>query len=148
MRWDVDQIKAVYLNGAGRPGHSVEKICPSDTREYLLTVVRQDGTELYFPLTIQVAGSLPLTIDYAVESITCPSRSNYEIVFHIWAHGGKGKYTYYRDIEQIAEPTREDILYRFLWQNCGAAPGTFVVRSEDGQEARKGFYVNPPNCCR
>ena len=148
MRWDIDNVKGAYLDGAGRPGHSSERICPSQTHTYTLKVILQDGQARSFELAINVLGSLPLSIDYQVANVWCPTRFSYAIDFSIGARGGKGNYIYYRDIDKIGGPTAGGISYRLYWTSCGAAPGTFIVRSGDGQEARKEFWVNPPTCCK
>ena len=151
LRWDVDQVKAVYLDDAGRPGHATQQVCPSRTRLYLLTVVSQNDRQSYFALTVQVSGSAaspsgPLVIDYKLNNIWCPTRYGYVAEFHIWASGGNGRYIFFRDIDRIGGPTTGGITYRLSWTSCGGAPGTFFVES-GGQRAQKSFWVNPPACC-
>lgn len=147
LRWDVDNVKGVYLDGAGRPGHSAEKVCPSQTRTYTLKVVRRDGFESFSLLTIEVVGTLPLTLEYQT-NVWCPTKSSYAIDFTIQAKGGKGNYIYYLDDKQIGGPTSGGISYRLYWQSCGGAPGTLKVRSADGQEASEQFWINAPSCCK
>ena len=148
LRWEVDGVRAVYLNGAGRPGHGVERVCPSETWTYSLRAVRTDGFESSEQLTITVVGVLPLELHYEVQAVTCPTGYSYAIDFNVWAYGGRGPYTYYLDGEQIGGPTRGAITHRLYWQTCGGAPGTFVVRSADSQEASQQFWINAPRCCR
>ena len=147
LRWDVEGVQAVYLDGAGRPGQSVEQVCPLRTYTYTLTIVRRDGARTNHRVTIQVTGTLPLAILVEQTGIWCPTASNYSMRFKIHAQGGTGRYTYYRDDDQIGTSTGEALIYDFLWQRCGAAVGTFIVRSDGGQEAREKFYVAKPACC-
>jgi hypothetical protein len=90
----------------------------------------------------------PLTIDYEIEGRWCPNPYEYRADFTISAGGGDGCYTYYRDIDKITGPTRlTSVSYQLEWARCGGAPGTFFVKSRDGQEARVLFWVYPPSCC-
>ncbi len=54
LRWDVENVRAVYLNGEGVVGHDQRQICPATTTTYKLRVVRLDGTEQIFEITITV----------------------------------------------------------------------------------------------
>lgn len=45
LRWDVDNVKAVYLDGAGVAGHDSRQVCPSRTRTYNLRVVTACGEQ-------------------------------------------------------------------------------------------------------
>lgn len=60
LRWDVENVKAVFLNsGSGdNPvvGHDTFVICPDDTYTYSLRVVNKDDTERRFVYTVKVAG--------------------------------------------------------------------------------------------
>ncbi len=155
LRWEVDGVQAVYLEGAGRAGHDSQRICPAKTQTFTLKVVLKNGQAELHTLTIQVGGGFaatpakngPLSIEYTQTNIYCPSRGSYVVEFYISAQGGDGRYTYYRDIDQIGGPMSGGLSYQLTWQSCGGAPGTFKVKSGDGQEASKNFWVNPPSCC-
>jgi hypothetical protein len=54
LRWDVDNVRQVYLDGQGVVGHDQRQVCPTATTVYRLRVVRLDGTEAVYPLTITV----------------------------------------------------------------------------------------------
>ena len=56
LRWDVDNVTAVYLDGQGVGGHESRQVCPTATQTYTLSVTRQDGSPQQAPVTIQVAG--------------------------------------------------------------------------------------------
>jgi len=88
----------------------------------------------------------PLTVDFASGGVWCGG-GGYYADFIVSASGGGGNYTYYRDCTEIGGPTNESVEYRLEWRDCGGAPGTFFVKSADGQEAGKLFWVDPPSCC-
>jgi hypothetical protein len=149
LHWDVDGVRAVFLDGAGRPGHSSEKICPPSSHTFWLTVAMPDGRQASYPLEIRVLGYLPLTLNILITSRTCDTEESYAAEISMWAQGGDGWYTYYRDTlgQYIGGPTKKGMVYRMSWRTCGGAPGTLIVRSGDGQEARVPFWVKPPDCC-
>ena len=149
LRWDVDGVQAVLLDGEGRPGHSVEMVCPEFSHTYTLQVVMPDGRQASYPLEIRVLGYLPLTLNVLINSTHCDTEEDYAAQISIWAKGGDGQYTYYRDdlTQYIGGPTGEGMVVHLSWRTCGGAPGTFIVRSGDGQEARTPFWVEPPECC-
>jgi hypothetical protein len=89
----------------------------------------------------------PLTIDFELGGVWCGG-GGYYADFVVSAGGGGGRYTYYRDCTEIGGPTDEPVEYQLVWRECGGAPGTFFVKSADGQEAGKLFWVHPPSCCR
>jgi len=43
LRWDVEGVKAVYLDGAGVTGHETRQVCPSDAHTYELRIVTDEG---------------------------------------------------------------------------------------------------------
>jgi len=43
LRWDIENVKAVYLNGQGAEGHEARQVCPSSTTAYNLRVVTYQG---------------------------------------------------------------------------------------------------------
>jgi len=105
-------------------------------------------TPMPVPLPTRARVVTPLTIDFGLNNKWCLSGDSYVPEFTIWAQGGDGKYTYYRDIDLIGGPTEGEVTYQVTWTACGGAPGTFFVRSGDGQEASKEFWIRPPGCCR
>jgi hypothetical protein len=149
LHWDVDGVRAVFLNGAGRPGHSAEEICPEVSRTYTLRVVTPDGHQASHSIDIRVLGYLPLTLNVFVQSRTCDTPESYAAEIAVWARGGDGWYTYYRDDldHPIAGPTQGGVVFKISWRTCGGAPGTFIVRTGDGQEARETYWVEAPHCC-
>jgi len=54
VRWDVDNIKAVYFEGQGVSGHDSRQVCPDQTTTYTLLVLTQDGKRRTFQITITV----------------------------------------------------------------------------------------------
>jgi len=55
LRWDVEHVKAVYLDGQGVTGHESRQVCPAAATTYVLHVVYDGGTTDR-QLTIQVTG--------------------------------------------------------------------------------------------
>jgi hypothetical protein len=54
LHWEVYNVRAVYLDGAGVVGEGKQKVCPAATTTYVLHVVHRDGTASDHPLTISV----------------------------------------------------------------------------------------------
>jgi hypothetical protein len=57
LRWDVESVREVYLDGEGVAGHATRQVCPSTTRTYVLHVVLSDGSATDRELTISVTDS-------------------------------------------------------------------------------------------
>jgi pSer/pThr/pTyr-binding forkhead associated (FHA) protein len=57
LRWDVEHVREVYLDGEGVAGHATRQVCPSTTRTYVLHVVLPDGAATDRELTISVTNS-------------------------------------------------------------------------------------------
>lgn len=56
LRWDVDGIKAVYLDRTGRAGHDSQEVCPAQTQTFTLKVVLANNQVECNRVTIQVSG--------------------------------------------------------------------------------------------
>ena len=56
LRWDIDNVKAVYLDGFGQPGHGSTQVCPTETQTFTLEVVLRDGRRITRSITIRVSG--------------------------------------------------------------------------------------------
>jgi len=54
LRWEVDNVREVYLDGEGVVGHDERQVCPSATTSYELKVVRLDGTEIVQTVEVRV----------------------------------------------------------------------------------------------
>lgn len=54
LHWDVEYVKAVYLDEEGVPGHDMQQVCPSHTKSYTLRVIRMDDTVEVRRITITV----------------------------------------------------------------------------------------------
>ncbi len=56
LRWDVDDVDGVYLwdgaNEIGVTGHEVRQICPGQSTTYRLRMVKRDGGQETFDLTV------------------------------------------------------------------------------------------------
>ena len=62
VRWDVDNIKAVYFEGQGVAGHDSRQVCPGKTTTFTLLVIMLDGTRQPFQITIDVGGESAATV--------------------------------------------------------------------------------------
>jgi uncharacterized membrane protein len=54
LRWQVDDVREVYLDGEGVVGHDQRLVCPTQTTRYELKVVRLDTAETVQTLEIHV----------------------------------------------------------------------------------------------
>jgi hypothetical protein len=59
LRWDVQNISAVFLDEQTTTGSGVLPICPTATITYTLRVVYPDGTQAQYPLMISVVRTTP-----------------------------------------------------------------------------------------
>ncbi len=57
LRWDVDGVRAVYLEGQGQVGHGSKVVCPTQTQTFTLRVVLSSGREVIDKLTVTVSGT-------------------------------------------------------------------------------------------
>jgi hypothetical protein len=57
LSWDVEHIRAVYLGNEGVTGHGSERVCPSRTTTYYLTVTHTDGHREQYSITIGVVNT-------------------------------------------------------------------------------------------
>jgi LysM repeat protein len=76
VRWDVDNIQAVYFEGQPVVGHDARDVCPTGTTTYTLMVVQTDGSQKTFPITINVVNTCGNGVcepDYGEDSSTCDS---------------------------------------------------------------------------
>ena len=56
IRWDVDNIKAVYFENQPTTGHNSKQVCPTYDTTYTLLVDMLDGSSQRFTITISVIG--------------------------------------------------------------------------------------------
>ncbi len=59
LRWDVQNVRAVFLDGRGVAGQGTQQVCPGGTTPYTLRVVRQDGGEETRQVTVTVVNQQP-----------------------------------------------------------------------------------------
>ena len=73
VRWDVENIREVYFNGQPVVGHGFQEVCPAETATYNLMVIRLDGVQQNFPITIEVQAVCGNSVCDPGESYsTCP----------------------------------------------------------------------------
>jgi hypothetical protein len=54
LSWSVENVSAVYLDGAPVTGQDSRQVCPNVTTTYTLHVVKRDGASSDMPVTITV----------------------------------------------------------------------------------------------
>ncbi len=54
LRWDVENVREVYIGGIGVPGHGSQQICPEETTTYTMRVVLLDGGEEFRTVSVSV----------------------------------------------------------------------------------------------
>jgi hypothetical protein len=59
IRWDVDNIKAVYFENQPTTGHNSQQVCPTRTNTYTLLVQMLDDQRQLYPITINVEAYKP-----------------------------------------------------------------------------------------
>jgi hypothetical protein len=108
-----------------------------------------DGEQASYSLGVEVQGVLPLSLNVFVGNVSCDTEESYAAEISIWGQGGNGLYTYYRDSLDtlIGGPTEGGMVIPVSWRTCGGSPGSFLVRSGDGQVAEASYWVEPPDCC-
>lgn len=57
VRWDVDNVSAVYLDNQTTTNHNAQQVCPGKTTVYTLLVVYPNGKQDSYHLTIEVSTS-------------------------------------------------------------------------------------------
>ena len=57
IRWNVQNVQAVYFEGVGVPGVGESAQCPATSRTFSLRVIDQGGGESYYAVTLLVGGA-------------------------------------------------------------------------------------------
>ena len=73
IRWDVDNVQAVYFEGEPVPNHGSQEVCQYETHTYTLLVVHPDGTQVPYTITIVVSYCGNDFCDEGENPETCPS---------------------------------------------------------------------------
>ena len=68
LRWDVECVKAVYINGQGAPGHGSQDVSPNATTTYTLRAVKNDNSTEDRNVTI--------VVNQPVQPTPIPARRN------------------------------------------------------------------------
>lgn len=70
LRWDVENVREVYINGQGVPGHGAYQVCPDSTTNYDMHVVYEGGTtDRRVTIEVTSGSSSPVTADLGVVSL-------------------------------------------------------------------------------
>ena len=74
LRWDVECVKEVYLDGAPVTGHGTENVSPASTTTYTLHVIKNDDTTEDRQVTINVhAMASPIAVNITYHSYDASS---------------------------------------------------------------------------
>ncbi len=68
LRWDVDNVRAIYLDGQGVTGHESRRVCPSSTTTYTLRAVTSSG-DVVRSVTVNVSLPPPV-LDFRADRTT------------------------------------------------------------------------------
>jgi hypothetical protein len=68
LRWDVDNVRAIYLDGQGVTGHETRRVCPSSTTTYTLRAMTSSG-DVVRSVTVNVSLPPPV-LDFRADSTT------------------------------------------------------------------------------
>jgi len=58
LRWDIEGVRAVYLDGAGVTGHETRRVCPSTSHTYELRIVTDQG-DRFCRMSVEVSSYSP-----------------------------------------------------------------------------------------
>lgn len=64
LRWDVEGVRSVYLDGEGVTGHEVRTVSPTETTTYILRVVLPDDSSQELTATVTVTPSSVLEFEW------------------------------------------------------------------------------------
>jgi len=70
LKWDVDDVREVYLEGQGVTGHETRVVTPAQTKTYTLRVVLMDGSTKDLTATVTVVPQPAYTFTATPSSIT------------------------------------------------------------------------------
>jgi hypothetical protein len=54
LRWEVEHVREVYLDGEGVVGHGEREVCPTESTTYELEVIHADGASSRETIEIEV----------------------------------------------------------------------------------------------
>jgi hypothetical protein len=91
------------------------------------------------PATATATASEPLSFSYTIDW-RLSDENPYQAIAHviIYAAGGDGHYSYYRDDLPVEGPE-----FEYQWAACRSNPGSLRVDSA-GQSVRTNYFENPP----
>jgi hypothetical protein len=87
LRWDVDCVIAVYLDGQGVSGHDARDVAPTSTKTYTLRVNKYDGSYEERQVTITVNQPAPTPVPPPTSAPTPPPTPARRNVTGVWLAG-------------------------------------------------------------
>jgi serine/threonine protein kinase len=148
LHWNIQHVKAVYLDGDGVNGMSQKKVCPSTTTTYTWRIVKLDASEEQRTLTIQVMASVPTVIYDFIAQAPSAHWSNSKLGTPLPFNGSdvdpKG-FVLWRDntrLEDGSQPARV-LETHPQWVDNGHIYGNYTlpqsIKSGDHFKAKVGF---------
>jgi len=61
LRWDIEHVKAIYLDDQGRTGHDSQVVCPNQSTIYVLRIETESGTQDH---SIRIEVESPVYIEF------------------------------------------------------------------------------------
>lgn len=145
LRWDVQNVSAVYLDGQPVIGQGQQQVCPCERTTYTLRVVKQDGQAVDQPLAVDVYG--------ACATVTIPPPTKVEIEFSSDApYVNAGSCTTLRwRVEGVREVYLDDepVVGQGSKQVCPCAPETHTLHviKRDGQTVDRALNIGVYGKC-
>ncbi len=127
LRWDVQNVREVYLDNEGVAGVSLRQVCPDNTRAYRLRIVRQDGGQETRDVTVKISNGsseqsgAPEIRDFSVSENSIPLGHCANLYWHTSNTDGV---TLYRGGEILLERGRVNGDFT----DCPSKRGTYDYR--------------------
>lgn len=118
-----------------RPPTLAATLTPSPTASRRPSNTPQPG-----PTATSADAGGPLTFTYSINWRLKDASAKVAIAtVKIFAKGGSGEYTYFRDDLPVDGPE-----FEYEWATCSGNPGSLRVDSSDGQTFRTDYFETPP----
>lgn len=112
LRWDVENVDAIYLNGTGVVGHGAQKVCPTGSTTYTLRILTYIGEVSRF-VTVNVTHPAPTSTPIPSPTPTeQPITTPIIRVRNSWINLRSGPGTHYTVAGKAAPGTRLPIVGR------------------------------------
>jgi hypothetical protein len=154
LRWNVDYVQAVYLDGQPESGHQTKQVCPLSTTTYTLRVSTNNG-EIDQKATVNVVGaSTAGLVVVGGLSLSSPNLVNpfQQVNANFRLHNGSSQPIF---IVQLVAGSRGSDAWRLNWSapnvdfraetNILIQPGQDYIYSESQEFKTPGEYFTEPS---